>query len=69
MNNAQQRASRKWEQNNPERTKYIKYRSWARSFVRRFATVEDMQELNELFEEVNNENISMWEWDLWYKQF
>ena len=59
MKDAQQRASRNWEKKNPEKTKYIKYRSWARSFVRRFATEEDMQELNKLFEEVNNGNISM----------
>ena len=59
MKDAQQRASRNWEKKNPERTKYLKYRSWARSFVRKFATAEDMEELNGLFEEVNNENISM----------
>ena len=59
MKDAQQRASRNWEKKNPERTKYLKYIFFFFFFVRKFTTAEYMQELNEIFEEVNNENISM----------
>lgn len=46
---AQIRATRKWEEKNPERRKYIRYRSNARTFVRHWATKEDFEELEEIF--------------------
>lgn len=51
---AQVKASRRWEKNNPERAKYIRNRSVARTFVRHWADDEDLKELVEIFE---NENI------------
>ena len=46
---AQIRATRKREENNPERRRYIRYRSNARTFVRHWATQEDFEELEEIF--------------------
>lgn len=57
MNNrtsdSQVKASRKWEEKNPIKAKYIRARTSARSFVRHWATKEDLEELIEIF---NNEN-------------
>ena len=48
---AQIRATRKWEEKNPERRRYIRYRSNARTFVRHWATQEDFEELEEIFKD------------------
>lgn len=53
VSEAQRRATKNWEENNPERKRYLRYRSNARTFVRHWAKKEDMQELMEIF---NNEN-------------
>lgn len=46
---AQRRATKKWEEENPERRKYLSYRSSARTFVRHWATDEDFEELEKIF--------------------
>lgn len=51
VSKAQTRASRKWEKENPERTKYLRYRSSARLFIRSHATNEDLEELKKLIQE------------------
>lgn len=48
---AQVNASRRWEQKNPERTRYLRYRTTARGFIRNHATHEDLEELKELIKE------------------
>lgn len=48
---AQIRATRKWEEKNPERRRYLRYRSNARTFVRHWATQEDFEELEEIFKD------------------
>lgn len=48
---AQVNASRRWEQRNPERAKYIRYRTGARNFLRNHATEEDLQEMEQLIKE------------------
>ena len=50
---AQARASRKWEEKNPDRKRYLRYRSNARTFVRHWADEEDMQELIEIYKKEN----------------
>ncbi len=50
---AQRRATKKWEKNNPERVKYLRNRTAARTFVRHYADDEDLQELIEIFENEN----------------
>lgn len=46
---AQRRATKKWEEKNPERKRYLRYRSSARTFVRHWATKEDFEKLEEIF--------------------
>lgn len=48
---AQVNASRRWEQKNPERAKYIRYRTSARGFLRNHATEEDLIEMEQLIKE------------------
>uniref|UniRef100_UPI0009F80980 hypothetical protein n=1 Tax=Ndongobacter massiliensis TaxID=1871025 RepID=UPI0009F80980 len=48
---AQMRATRKWQEKNPERRRYNSYKSSARSFIRNHATEEDLQELESLIQE------------------
>ena len=50
---AQRRATKKWEEQNPIQKRYLRYRSNARTFVRNWAKKEDMEELIEIFENEN----------------
>ncbi|MBC3798006.1 hypothetical protein [Acetobacterium tundrae] len=43
-------ANQKWEEKNKEKSRYLKKRSSARSFIRNDATLEDIAELKELLE-------------------
>ncbi|WP_304263735.1 hypothetical protein [Kallipyga massiliensis] len=48
---AQIRASKKWNAQNPERRRYNSAKSAARSFIRNRATFEDLEELESLIAE------------------
>ena len=50
---AQRRATKKWEKNNPEQKRYLRYRSNARTFVRHWAVDADLQELIDIYKEEN----------------
>ena len=50
---AQRRATKKWEKNNPERVKYLRNRTAARTFVRHYADEEDLKELIDIFWDEN----------------
>ena len=50
---AQVKASRRREEKNPDRKRYLRYRSNARTFVRHWADKEDLQELIEIFKNEN----------------
>lgn len=50
---AQKRADRKWIENNKEHKNYLSYRSSARTFMRHWATKEDVDELLKIFNEEN----------------
>ncbi|WP_296113169.1 hypothetical protein [uncultured Anaerococcus sp.] len=50
---AQVKASRRWEKNNPERAKYIRNRSVAKTFVRHWANDDDIEELLEIYKNEN----------------
>lgn len=51
---AQRRATRKWEQNNPEAKRYLRNRSNARTFARIYAkTLEEVEELVDIFKNEN----------------
>lgn len=50
---AQIRAIKRWRDDNKEAHRVASYRSTARTFVRHYATEEDMEELREIFEKEN----------------
>ncbi|NFD30397.1 hypothetical protein EXN57_02535 [Clostridium botulinum] len=49
--NLQTEANKKWQEKNRERTRYLRNRSTSRGFVKKQATLEDLQELKELIKE------------------
>ena len=53
VSEAQRRATKKWEENNPERKRYLRYRTTARTFVRHWAVDEDVAELLEVYKREN----------------
>ena len=55
MTNAQQKATKKWNKNNREHRNYLSKRSSARSFIRNHATMDDLNELEEIIKEKKEE--------------
>lgn len=51
MPNAQQKATKKWNEQNREHRNYLSKRSSARSFIRNHATMDDLNELEEIIKE------------------
>lgn len=49
--NAQTEANKKWQEQNREKARYLRNRSTARSFIKKQATLEDIEELEELIKE------------------
>ncbi|WP_258088924.1 hypothetical protein [Weissella fangxianensis] len=45
---AQNEANKRWQDKNKEHAKYLKYRTYARSFIRQLATDDDLDELKKL---------------------
>ncbi|KGM93395.1 hypothetical protein IRP63_13815 (plasmid) [Clostridium botulinum] len=52
--NKQTEANKKWQEKNRERTRYLRDRSTARSFIKNKATLEDLKELKQLIKEKEN---------------
>ncbi len=52
---AQERANKKWADNNKAYSSYLKSRSSARSFIRNKATMEDLEEIERLVAERKKE--------------
>lgn len=46
--NAQTEANKRWQEKNKERTKYLRKRSNARTFIKNHVEVEDLDELESL---------------------
>lgn len=59
--NNQTEANKKWQEKNKARAKYLSDRSRARSFIKNYATEEDLNEILNLIEErrtqLNNSNL------------
>ena len=53
VSEAQRRAIKKWEEKNPERKRYLRYRTTARTFVRHWAVDADVAELLEIYKNEN----------------
>lgn len=51
MSKSQTEANKKWQEKNKEHAKYLSNRSRTRSFIRSQATLEDLDELQELLDE------------------
>ena len=51
---SRQKAQKRWRSKNRTRSNYLVYRSTARSFVLKHATLEDLEELQAKIEEVLN---------------
>ncbi|WP_125153078.1 hypothetical protein [Clostridium rectalis] len=47
----QTQANKKWYEKNKEHAKYLNKRSHSRSFIKKFATKEDLEELKQLIKE------------------
>lgn len=53
--NKQTEANKRWQEKNRERNRYLTRRSTARNFIKKDATVEDLQELEQLIKERREE--------------
>ncbi|ENK1244706.1 hypothetical protein AB2063_002919 [Clostridium botulinum] len=53
--NNQTEANKKWYDKNKEYAKYLNKRSHARSFIKNFAKLEDLEELQQLIQERKEE--------------
>ena len=53
VSEAQRRATKKREEQNPEQKRYLRYRSNARTFVRHWAVDADLQELIDIYKREN----------------
>ncbi len=51
VSEAQKRAKQKWDNNNKEKNRIYRYRSYARKFVRDLATDDDLRELQKMITE------------------
>lgn len=51
MTKKQQEYNRRWAEKNKEHKRYLSYRTTARTFIRKYAKEEDLQELKELIKE------------------
>ncbi|MGX2946083.1 hypothetical protein [Enterococcus alishanensis] len=49
--NQQTEANKKWQEKNREHTRYLRNRSTSRSFIKKQATTEDLEELKSLIVE------------------
>ena len=48
---AQLRAIKRWKEKNPDRVRYLRYKSQAKKFVREIASNEDLKEIEGYIEE------------------
>lgn len=50
LSEAQERAMRNYRKSNPEKARYNSYKGTAKTFIRNYATMEDLEELKELMQ-------------------
>lgn len=55
VSEAQKKANKKWDEKNKARKLYINKRSTARSFIKKLATSDDLDELQQLIDERRKE--------------
>lgn len=55
ISEARKKANKKWDDKNKERMKYLRYRSYAKTFINKLSTMEDLDDLSTLIEERRKE--------------
>nr|DAS80743.1 MAG TPA: hypothetical protein [Caudoviricetes sp.] len=51
ISDAKKKANKKWDDSNKEQMKYLRYRSYSKTFINDLATLEDLQVLKKCIEE------------------
>ena len=51
ISDARKRANKKWDDSNKEQMKYLRYRSYSKTFINDLAKQEDLQVLKDLIKE------------------
>ena len=51
LSDARKRANKKWDDSNKEQIKYLRYRSYSKTFINDLANNEDLQMLKDLIKE------------------
>ena len=51
LSEAKKKANKKWDDSNKEQMKYLRYRSYSKSFINDLANSEDLQMLKDLIKE------------------
>lgn len=51
VSDAKKKANKKWDDSNKEQMKYLRYRSYSKTFINDLATLEDLQMLKKCIEE------------------
>lgn len=52
-NKKQQQYNKKWADKNKEHRRYLSYRSTTRTFIKNYATTEDLEEIENLIKKVS----------------
>ena len=55
ISEARKKANKKGDDNNKERMKYLRYRSYSRTFINKLATLEDLKNLQKTIKNRINE--------------
>lgn len=55
ISEARKKANKKWDDKNKERMKYLRYRSYTKTFINQLSTVDDLTELSKLIDKRHKE--------------
>jgi len=55
ISEARKKANKKWNNKNKERMKYLRYRSYTKTFINQLSTVDDLDELSVLIDKRRKE--------------
>ena len=55
ISEARKKANKKWDDKNKDRMKYLRYRSYTKTFINQLSTVDDLTELSKLIDKRHKE--------------
>lgn len=55
ISEARKKANKKWDDKNKERMKYLRYRSYTKTFINQLSTMDDLTELSKLIDKRHKE--------------